>query len=88
MESSINDVTVLGGKGSRILWRQIKGLSNKTRDNGRGGPKLSKIVWRHLWMSPMSNFTEQLFSYNEQIKFVLNNGTNLEYAFNEFCSEC
>ena len=38
-------VTVLGGKGSRILWRQYKGLSYKKRDDGgRGGGQKSSIV--------------------------------------------
>ena len=31
--SSINDVTVLGGRGSRILWRQYQGLCNKKSDD-------------------------------------------------------
>ncbi len=53
--SSINEVAVLRGRRSTILWRQNWGFSNKKRDDGGkvgGGQKMFKIAWRNLWKTP------------------------------------
>ena len=53
------DVTVLGVRGSMILWQQYKGLSSKTRDSGGRGSKIVQIVWRHLWTIPNTNLVDE-----------------------------